>query len=154
MLLYKKITNKLIKNKITVSTAESCTGGILANSFIKYKNASKIFKTGYITYSNKSKIDNFKINKNILNKYGAVSYQVAKIMVENFYKKEKCILSISTTGIAGPNGATTLKPVGLVYIGIKYKLKIIIYKKIFKGSRIQIQKKTVRFIFNKISKLI
>ena len=154
MSFFKKTLYKLIKNNVSISTVESCTGGLLAYSFIKNKDASKIFKSGYICYSNVSKSNILKINNDILKRNGAVSKITAKLMVEKLHRIEKTILSISTTGIAGPKGGTKNKPVGLVYIGIKYKSNVTIYKKIFKGSRINIQKMTVKFIHNKLNKLL
>ena len=154
MSIYKKTVNKLIKKNISVSTVESCTGGLLSYSFIKNSNISKVYKTGYITYSNESKINVLNVNKKILNKKGAVSKEVAKLLVENLFKKEKTMITISTTGIAGPTNDNSNKPIGLVYIGIKYKLNTKIYKKNFTGTRIQIQKKTIKFIFNKLNTLI
>ena len=154
MYLFNKTINKLLKANVTVATAESCTGGLLSYSFIKIKGVSKIFKTGLICYSNTSKIQFLKIKKNTLKKYGAVSHETSKEMTQNLSKITGCDLSITTTGIAGPNGESKNKSVGLVYIGIKYKKKIKIFKKNFKGSRIQIQKKTVNFIFKQILDLI
>ena len=154
MYLFNKIINKLLKSNVTIATAESCTGGLLSYSFIKNKGVSKIFKNGLICYSDNSKIQFLKIQKNTLEKHGAVSHETSKEMTENLYKISGCNLSITTTGIAGPTGDSKRKPVGLVYIGIKYKTKIKIFKKNFKGSRIQIQKKTVKFIFKKILDLI
>ena len=154
MSLSKKILNKLINKKLSISTAESCTGGLLAYSFIKNKDSSKIFKGGYITYSNESKIKDLKIKKVSLEKYGAVSYQIAEEMIKGLYQKNKTNICISTTGIAGPSGATKNKPVGLVYIGISINKKNIILKKNFKGNRIQIQKKCVNFIFKYLDQLI
>lgn len=154
MSLYIKTINYLIKNNITISIVESCTGGLLSYSFIKHKGISKIFKTGLITYSNASKIKNLNINKKYIEKYGAVSLEVVKQMTIKLSKIENTNLSIATTGIAGPTGQTKNKPLGLVYIGIKYNKKLFIFKKKFKGSRIQIQKKTVNFIFSKIKELI
>ena len=150
MYLFKKIINKLLKHKVTISTAESCTGGLLSYSFIKNKGVSKIFKTGLICYSNSSKIQFLKIKKNTIKKYGAVSHKTSKEMTQNLSKISGCNLSITTTGIAGPTGNSKNKSIGLVYIGIKYKKKLQIFKKNFKGSRIQIQKKTVNFIFKQI----
>ncbi len=149
-----KIVNNLIKKKITISTAESCTGGLLSYHFIKYKGVSKIFKSGLICYSNQSKIKKLNINKKNIEKYGAVSFEIAKQMTINLSKIEKTNLSIITTGIAGPDGGTKDKPIGLVYIGIKYNKKILVFKKKFNGTRIQIQRKTVSFIFNKIRTLV
>ena len=154
MSLSKKILNKLILKNISVSTAESCTGGLLAYNFVKNTDSSKVFKGGYITYSNEMKIKELKVKKVSLNKNGAVSYQVAEEMIEGLYKKNKTKICISTTGIAGPGGSTQNKPVGLIYIGIRINKKNIIIKKNFKGTRIQIQKKCVDFILKYLDKLI
>ena len=154
MSLSKKILNKLIMKNISVSTAESCTGGLLAYNFTKNKDSSKVFKGGYITYSNEMKIKELKVKKVSLKKNGAVSYQVAEEMIEGLYKKNKTKICISTTGIAGPSGSTQNKPVGLIYIGIRINKKNIIIKKNFKGTRIQIQKKCVNFILKYLNKLI
>ena len=154
MPLSKKILNKLIEKKISVSTAESCTGGFLAYSFVKNKDSSKVYKGGYITYSNEMKIKELKVKKVSLNKNGAVSYQVAEEMIEGLYKKNKTKLCLSTTGIAGPGGSTKNKPVGLIFIGIRFNKKNIILKKNFKGTRIQIQKKCINFILRYLDNLI
>ena len=154
MSLSKKILNKLIMKNISVSTAESCTGGLLAYNFTKNKDSSKVFKGGYITYSNEMKMKELKVKKVSLKKNGAVSYQVAEEMIQGLYKKNKTQICISTTGIAGPGGSTKNKPVGLIYIGISMNKKNIIIKKKFKGTRIQIQKKCVNFILNYLNKLI
>ena len=149
-----KIINSLISKNITVSVAESCTGGLISNTIVKQSGVSKIFSYGIVCYSNYSKIKYLGVSKKILEKYGAVSPNVAKEMIDKLYKKEKSIITISTTGIAGPKGGSKEKPVGLVYIGIKFQNKNHLYKKFFKGSRSSIQKKTRDFIFKKISSLI
>ena len=154
MSLSKKILNKLILNNISVSTAESCTGGLLAYNFVKNTDSSKVFKGGYITYSNQMKVKELKVKTVSLKKYGAVSYQIAEEMLEGLYKNNKTKICISTTGIAGPGGSTQKKPVGLIYIGIRFNNKKIIIKKNFKGTRIQIQKKCVNFILKYLDKLI
>ena len=154
MFLQNKIIKKLIKNNISISVAESCTGGLIANSIVKNDGVSKIFTCGIVCYSNNAKIKYLSISKKLLNKFGAVSSTIAEEMLNNLYKKEKTKITISTTGIAGPNGGTKTKPVGLVYIGIRLNKKNIILKKYFKGTRIQIQKKCVIFIFNYLYKLI
>ena len=154
MYLSKKIINKLIIKSISVSTAESCTGGLLAYNFIKNRDSSKVFKGGYITYSNEMKVKELKVKKRSLKKNGAVSYQVAEEMIEGLYKKNKTKICISTTGIAGPSGSTKNKPVGLIYIGIRINKKNIVIKKNFKGTRIQVQKKCVNFILKYLDKLI
>ena len=154
MSLSKKILNKLILKNVSVSTAESCTGGLLAYNFVKNTDSSKIFKGGYITYSNEMKIKELKVKRVSLKKNGAVSYKVAEEMIDGLYKKNKTKICISTTGIAGPGGSTKNKPIGLIYIGIRINKKNIIIKKNFKGTRIQIQKKCVNFILKYLDKLI
>lgn len=111
----------LVDNKLTISTAESCTGGLLAGKIINYPGISSVFKEGVITYSNESKIKRLKVKKEILDKFGAVSSQVAAEMAEGIAKAAGTDIGISTTGIAGPEGGSDEKPVGLVYIGIYIK---------------------------------
>jgi len=154
MPLSKKLLNKLILKNISISTAESCTGGLLAYNFVKNTDSSKVFKGGYITYSNEMKIKELKVKKISLKKNGAVSHQVAKEMIEGLYKKNKTQICISTTGIAGPGGSTNNKQIGLIYIGIRLNKKNIVIKKNFKGTRMQIQKKCVNFILKYLDKLI
>jgi len=154
MPLYKNIINKLITKSISISTAESCTGGLLAYSFTQNKDSSKVFKGGYITYSNQLKISVLNVKKTSLSKYGAVSPEIAKEMIRGLYLKNKTKICISTTGIAGPGGSTKNKPIGLVFIGIRIHGKINIIKKNFKGTRMQIQKQCVKFIFKYLENLI
>ncbi len=151
----KILHKKLIKKKLTLSVAESCTGGLLAHNFTKLANSSKYFQMGLTTYSNQAKIKILKINKNIIQKYGAVSKECCKAMVQNLFKISKSNINVAITGIAGPGGGTKEKPVGLVYIGIKKANKIIINKTIFKSkSRKNIQSLTVKKVIQKILKII
>tara|TARA_A100001011_G_scaffold384360_1_gene456874 strand:- start:2504 stop:2968 length:465 start_codon:yes stop_codon:yes gene_type:complete len=150
----RKIINKLIKKNISISVAESCTGGLITNTITKIEGVSKIFSCGIVCYSNKAKIKYLNISRKTLSKYGAVSSNIAEEMINNLYKNEKTKITISTTGIAGPKGGTKLKPVGLVFIGIKFKKNNYIFKKKFTGNRIEIQKKTLKFILRKIEELI
>ena len=150
-----KIVKKLTRKKLKVSFAESCTGGMLSSVITSISGSSKVFNLGLITYSNKSKIDILKVPKKILNKYGAVSSECCLSMVKNLSKISMASISVSITGIAGPNGGTKLKPVGLVYIGIKKGNKIIIKKNLFKNrNRISIQKASVTTSLKMISKII
>ena len=146
---------KLIKKKLTISTVESCTGGLLAHNFTRLAGSSKYFQMGLITYSNQAKIKVLKVSKNIINKYGAVSEECCKAMVKNLSKISKSKINISITGIAGPGGFSRYKPVGLVYIGIKKGNKIIIKENKFKSkNRFSIQKITVRTVLKIIDKII
>ena len=139
-----KIVKLLTKKKLTVSFAESCTGGLLASSITSISGSSKVFNMGLVTYSNNAKVKLLQVPKKTITKYGAVSYETCISMVKSLSKISKSNISISITGIAGPNGGTKEKPVGLVYIGLKKGSKIIIRKNLFKNKkRISIQKKTV-----------
>ena len=141
----KSLVKKLIKKKLKISFAESCTGGLLASSITSISGSSKIFNLGLVTYSNQAKIKFLKVNKNIIKRYGAVSHECCLAMVNNLSKISKANINVSITGIAGPKGGTKLKPVGLVYIGIKKGNKIQIFKYLFKKKkRSAIQKSTVR----------
>jgi len=151
----KKLHKKLIDKKLTISVAESCTGGLLANNLTKLANSSKYFQMGLITYSNEAKIKILKVNKNIIKKYGAVSKECCEAMVKNLSKISKSKINVSITGIAGPGGGSKLKPVGLVYIGIKMGRHLLILKNKFKSkNRNLIQKLTVKKIINIILNLI
>ena len=154
MLSVKKTISKLLKKKYSISVAESCTGGLISKTLTKESGVSKIFSLGLVCYSNETKMKYLSISKRTLEKYGAVSSNVAKEMIEGLYRKEKTDICVSTTGIAGPNGGTKNKPVGLVFIGIKINKKNYIFKKNYRGSRTEIQNKTKNFIFKKINELI
>ena len=138
-----KLVKKLVQKKLKISFAESCTGGMLSAAITSVSGSSKVFNLGLITYSNKAKIDILKVPKKIISKYGSVSNECCLSMVKNLSKISKANISVSITGIAGPNGGTKLKPVGLVYIGIKKGNKIIVQKNLFKNkNRISIQRAT------------
>ena len=147
----KNVINKLFYNKLKISIAESCSGGLLSGAITSVSGSSKVFNLGLIVYSNESKIKILKVSKKIIKKYGAVSEEVCKAMVINISKIGKSKMSLAITGIAGPRGGTRKNPVGLVYIGIKKGRKIQIKKYLFMGKkRSQIQKSAV----NKSLKLI
>ncbi len=149
------LVKKLTKKKLKISFAESCTGGMLASTITSISGASKVFNLGLITYSNEAKIKNLKVNKSIINKFGAVSAECCKAMVINLSKISKANINVSITGIAGPSGGTKKKPIGLVYIGIKRGNRIIIIKKLFKSKRrISIQKATVKKAIKAINSII
>ena len=156
MTVESKIIKYLLNENITLSTAESCTGGLLAAKFTSKPGISKIYKSGFITYSNDSKIKHLKISPNTLKRYGAVSRQVCAQMCFQLHKITKSQLTLSTTGVAGPDGGTKLKPVGLVFIGVYFKKKIYIEQLKFSArlSRAQIQKGTVKECFQMVSEII
>jgi PncC family amidohydrolase len=153
--LNQKVFFILKKKKLKISLAESCTGGLLSASITSIKGSSKIFSMGLVTYSNQSKITILKIPKKIIQKYGAVSVQCCLSMVKNLSKISKSKICISITGIAGPKGGTRIKPIGLVYIGIKIGKKIVVNKCNFKNKgRLFIQKQSVKKTLNLLLKLI
>ncbi|CAN1595508.1 cinA_cterm, competence/damage-inducible protein CinA C-terminal domain [Candidatus Pelagibacterales bacterium] len=155
----KNLTTKLKKNKIKIAVAESCTGGLISYNLTKIPGASKFFMMGIVSYSNISKLDLLKVRQKTLTKYGAVSAEICKEMCNNLLKISKTNIAISVTGIAGPDGGTKKKPIGLVYVGICSKNKFEIKKFNFgkKLSRINIQnltlKKTIKLIKNHINTL-
>ena len=149
------LVQKLIRKKLKISFAESCTGGMLANTITSISGSSKVFNLGFITYSNQAKIKILKVNKDIINQFGAVSYECCKAMVLNLSKISGAHINVSITGVAGPNGGSKNKPVGLVYIGVKKGSKIIISKNIFNlKKRLSIQKATVRKVIKIVSSII
>jgi len=155
----KNLTIKLKKNKIKVAVAESCTGGLISYNLTKIPGASKFFMVGIVSYSNISKLNLLKVRQKTLTKYGAVSAEICKEMCNNLLKISKTNIAISVTGVAGPDGGTKKKPIGLVYVGICSKNKLEIKKFNFgkKISRINIQnltlKKTIKLIENHINTL-
>ena len=150
-----KIVKLLTKKKLTVSFAESCTGGLLASSITSISGSSKVFKMGLVTYSNNAKVKLLKVPKKTITKYGAVSYETCLSMVKNLSKISRSNISISITGVAGPNGGTKEKPVGLVYVGLKKGSKTIIKKNLFKSKkRISIQKVTTKQAFKMILNIL
>ena len=142
--LSQKIVNLLTKKKLSISFAESCTGGLLASSITSISGSSKVFTLGLVTYSNNAKINILKVPQNIISRHGAVSHQTCMYMVRNLNRISKTNIAVSITGVAGPNGGTKKKPVGLVYIGIKKANKLLVKKYFFKNKkRQQIQRATV-----------
>ena len=146
---------KLIKKRLTISVAESCTGGLLAHNLTKLPNSSKYFEMGLITYSNQAKTEILKVNKKIIKKYGAVSNQCCKAMAQNLSKISRSKINVSITGVAGPGGGSREKPVGLVYIGIKKGKKLLLKETKFKSkNRNLVQKLTVKEVIKLVLDII
>ena len=155
MSLNKKIVLLLKRKKMKLAIAESCTGGMLSSAITSVSGSSKVFMMGLVTYSNQTKTSILKIPKKLIKKYGAVSVQCCLTMVNNLSKISKSKVCVSITGIAGPKGGSKQKPVGLVYIGIKVRKKVVVNKCNFKNKgRVFIQKQTVKKSLNLLSKLI
>ncbi len=141
--LEKSVVDLLMANKLTACTVESCTGGMLSARLINVPGVSEVFKSGYVTYSNKSKRRLLGIKKSNLLKHGAVSEQIAREMAKTAAALARTDVSVSTTGIAGPDGGTPEKPVGLVYIGCNVCGRITVKECRFHGSREKIRESTV-----------
>ena len=151
----KKLINLLKKKKLKISFAESCTGGLLSSIITSNAGSSKVFDLGVVTYSNQAKQKILKVPNKIIKKYGAVSVQCCLSMVNNLSKISKSHINISITGIAGPKGGTRKKPVGLVFIGLKFRKKIFVNKYLFKNkSRINFQKITVNKVIKTVLSIV
>lgn len=137
------VVKLLAKKELTLCTAESCTGGLLAGRITAVPGASEVFKTGFVTYSNKAKRKCLDVSKNILKKCGAVSTETAKEMAKGGAFATDSDACIAITGIAGPDGGTEEKPVGLVYISCYYKHKTVVQECRFKGNRDKVREQSV-----------
>ena len=155
MSLNKKIILIIKRKKMKLAIAESCTGGMLSSAITSVSGSSKVFTIGLVTYSNQAKTSILKVPQKIIKKYGAVSVQCCLAMVNNLSKISKTKVCVSITGIAGPKGGSKRKPVGLVYIGIKFGKKVIVNKCNFRNKgRNFIQKQTVKKSLNLLAQLI
>lgn len=144
----------LLKNNIDFSLAESCTGGLLAATLVGLPGISAIFNRGYVTYSNEAKIEELGVGAETLAKYGAVSPETAREMVEGLKKKTGSRLCVSITGVAGPNGGTSEKPVGLVYIGVMLDDSVQVFKHNFFGDRSRIRAVSANYALDHIRRMI
>lgn len=149
-----KATELLFKNNLSISSAESCTGGMIASELVGYSGISGLFSEGYVTYSNEAKERCLGVRRETLEEYGAVSRQTAAQMALGVKRVSKADIGIATTGIAGPGGGTQDKPVGLVYIGCAYKDKVTVRKYIFEGTRYQVRLAAVKRAFELISDVV
>lgn len=140
--LEEAVIRLLTKYELTVTTAESCTGGMIACKIVNVPGASEVFNEGFITYSNKAKRKNLDVSKNTLKKYGAVSEQTVKEMAIGAAFAADADTSIAVTGIAGPDGGTEEKPVGLVYIGCCVKQEVTVKECQFHGTRLEIREQS------------
>ncbi|MGL5330374.1 MAG: CinA family protein [Peptostreptococcaceae bacterium] len=149
-----EVAKRLVDKNLSISVAESCTGGLVSATLINYSGISSVFKEGIVSYSNESKINRLGVKKETLEKYGAVSKQTAREMAEGVASNFNTNIGLSTTGIAGPEGGTKDKPVGLVYIGIYINGLTTVKKFILDGDRKMIRNKTVQNILNELNTMI
>ena len=138
------LVEKLIQQGMTVTTAESCTGGLIAGTLVNVPGASDVLNEGYITYSNEAKERLVRVSHDTLEQYGAVSEQTAREMAEGAVKAAKADVGLSSTGIAGPGGGTKEKPVGLVYVGCSVRGKTAVKEGRFSGDRMENRLNTVQ----------
>ena len=148
------IADLLIQNNLTVSTAESCTSGLLASRLTDVPGSSQYFKGGSVCYSNELKVNDVGVDKDLIEKYGAVSEEVAESLAKNIAKKNNTDIGIGITGIAGPGGGTEKKPVGLVFVGIFYKNNLYIKRYNLTPDRITNRELTVTLCLNEIRKIL
>tara|TARA_Y100000389_G_scaffold53333_1_gene49195 strand:- start:1662 stop:2951 length:1290 start_codon:yes stop_codon:yes gene_type:complete len=148
------VANLLIENNVTIATAESCTAGMLSARLTDVPGSSKYFKGGVVCYSNNLKRDLVDVNQITLEKYGAVSEETAHELAVNISKKLDSEIGISITGIAGPDGGTEKKPVGLVFVGIFYKNNVYIKKYNLTPNRKINRELTVILCLNEIRKIL
>lgn len=144
----KEVVNKLIEKKLTITSAESCTGGLFSASITSISGSSECFEGSFITYSNEIKNRIIGVKKETLLNYGAVSKECVIEMSENARKIMKSDISIAVSGIAGPNGGSEDKPVGLVWICLSAENYTKAYKNIFSGNRDEIREESVIFALN------
>ena len=150
----KRLFNNCCKRKLIVTTAESCTGGMIASSIVSISGSSSIFHSSFVTYSNKMKSKMLEIPIELINKNGAVSEITVYNMALNVLSLMKADLSIAVTGIAGPGGGSKSKPVGLVWIAVGINKKIITKKYLFQGNRLEIRKETTLEALKLANKII
>jgi nicotinamide-nucleotide amidase len=148
----KVLADFLTKNNLTISVAESCTGGNLASTLTSLSGASVYFDCGFVTYSNKAKRDLLSVNKDTITKYGAVSEHVALEMVKGVIKNSGSDFAVAITGIAGPSGGTTTKPVGMVCFGFSIYGNNLTSTQLFKGDRLSIVSQSVKYTIEQLLK--
>ncbi|HMM05765.1 MAG TPA: CinA family protein [Clostridiales bacterium] len=143
----KEVIEKLIADGVTVATAESCTGGLIAAALTAVAGVSAIFGYGLVTYSNEAKQKILGVKKETLTVWGAVSEECAYEMARGLKDVSGADCAVSVTGIAGPGGGSAKKPVGLVYMGLAWGDNIYVKKNLFQGSREEIRRQTVETAF-------
>lgn len=147
----KNVVKMLIDKGLTISTAESCTGGLLAAMLTEVPGASKVINECIVTYSNEAKMRELCVPEEIINKFGAVSYDTAEKMAKGICKKTGADIGVAITGIAGPDGGSDEKPVGTVFVGICVMGRVSVYELHLKGERSTIRYETCRFVLETLA---
>lgn len=137
------LVKQLTKRNASITTAESCTGGLVSGRIVNASGASEVFNQSFVTYSNHAKVSLLGVEEETLERVGAVSEETALQMAEGAAKAADAQVAISVTGIAGPDGGTAEKPVGLVFIGCYCFGKTVVEKHVFKGSRMEVRNASV-----------
>lgn len=150
-----KIVRFLNEHNMTITTVESCTGGLIAARLVNVSGASNVFSEGYVTYSKNAKAKMVGVNPETIEKYNVVSEEVAYEMASGGAKTANADVAVSVTGVAGPLGGTKEIPVGTVCIGVYYKNKVITGKYLFNGDRLQVRNqavdKALEMVWNEIN---
>lgn len=141
--LAEEVVNLLKEKKMTVTTVESCTGGLLSGTLVDVAGASDVFMQGFVTYANEAKVSLVGVKEATLETYGAVSEQTAREMAEGGARVANARACLSVTGIAGPGGGTAEKPVGLVYIGCQVNGNTVVERNVFSGTRREVREQSV-----------
>lgn len=150
----KKLVLKLIEKGYKISTAESCTGGMLASTIVNVPMASKVFDESVVTYANEAKIKYCEVSPETIKKLGVVSEEVVLEMAKGIAKSSGANVGVGISGIAGPSGGTATKPVGMVCFGFFLNGETHTYTKYFKGSRTAVRKKSTNFAINTLLELL
>ena len=155
MTLEETLVNLLIEKGYKITTAESCTGGLVASSIVSVANASKVFDQAFVTYANDAKIKYLNVNEEDINKYGVVSEEVVKQMALGAQEMANANVALATSGIAGPGGGTVEKPVGMVCFGIAINDEVFTYTKQFNAiGRNNVREESVDFVLAKAIELL
>ena len=152
--LVNKLSDELKKHQVTIATAESCTGGLVAHTLTNVSGSSQYFDQGVISYSNKAKEDLLGVPEEVIKKFGAVSKEVAEAMAQGIRQRASVDYGVATTGIAGPTGGTKEKPVGLVYIAIAAKNQIMTQRFLFSGDRLSNKESTCRALLELLYEIV
>ena len=150
----KSLITKLIEKNISITTAESCTGGLIASEITKYAGVSSIYPGSVVSYSNEIKMKLLKVKEQTLKEFGAVSKECVLEMLDGVGELMGADIAVAVSGIAGPDGGTKDKPVGLVFIGVKFKDNSLVEKHVFDGDRNEVQQKAKNRAFELVEKLI